>query len=494
MYFRDRFFSRNTQQGWVIGMTLLSSLVSASDFVDPAPPEVHVVPAAAPSTKPISFEGLTFHSPPKPLSPEAVVADWPRFLGPTDNSKTPETHLLDQFPESGLKVVWEMAKGTSYTSPVIAAGRLITFNRFEDEEVVQCLDPETGQQFWSYRYPVSYTDRYGFANGPRASAVIDSGLVYTLGVTSTLTCLDLATGTEVWQRHLATEFPIASYFFGHGCCPLVRQGKVIVPLGTTDQLSVAAFDQHTGKLLWGTKHQWNASYASPIVAMLQGKERLLVLAGGESDPATGGLLCIDLETGTLHDAFPWRPDKYESVNGSTPVAVGDDRVYISAAYSKGGVLLKLNENLKWEELWQAPEFGMHWTTPLLLDGYLYGFQGRNEPDAWLAAYEVNTGKEAWRNDPEWTIPLESGRDYRMKYLRGCLLEADGRTYALGELGSFGIVKLTPKGFESLAQTQLFLARSTWSLPVIHRGLLYVVQHESDMAGNPPRLLCYDFRK
>ena len=274
----------------------------------------------------------------------------------------------------------------------------------------------------------------------------------------------------------------------------MRQGKVIVPLGTTDQLSVAAFDQHTGKLLWGTKHQWNASYASPIVAMLQGKERLLVLAGGESDPATGGLLCIDLETGALHDAFPWRPDKYESVNGSTPVAVGDDRVYISAAYSKGGVLLKLNENLKWEELWQAPEFGMHWTTPLLLDGYLYGFQGRNEPDAWLAAYEVNTGKEAWRNDPEWTIPLESGRDYRMKYLRGCLLEADGRTYALGELGSFGIVKLTPKGFESLAQTQLFLARSTWSLPVIHRGLLYVVQHESDMAGNPPRLLCYDFRK
>lgn len=484
------------QRGLVTGLTLLSLSLTAEDFTDPAPPEVSTPPsgAVAPAPAPADIPGLTYHAPPKPLSPEAVTADWPRFLGPTDDAKSPETRLLDRFPEGGPKKVWELEKGISYTTPVIAGGKLVIFNRFEDEEVIQCLEPETGKQFWSHRYPVTYTDRYGFNGGPRASAVLDSGKVYTLGVTSVLTCLDLATGARLWQRDLSAEFSRASYFFGHGACPLVRAGKVIVPLGTADKMSVAAFDQHTGKLVWGTKHEWNASYASPVVASLQGKERLLVFGGGESDPPFGGLLCIDLETGALHDAFPWRPDKFESVNSSTPVAVGNDSVFLTASYDKGGVLLRLNKDLKWEERWRAPEFGLHWMTPLLLDGHLYGFQGRNEPDAWLAAFSVETGKEAWRSDTEWTIPLPSGRDYRMKYLRGSLLHADGRTYALGELGSLGIMNLSPAGVEELARTQLFLARATWSLPVLHRGLLYIAQHEPDMEGNAPRLICYDLRK
>ncbi len=487
---------RLSGQGRIILLTLLSpgASVYASDFTDPAPPAVTKVPEAAVVPEPVIFEGLTFHAAPKPLSPDAVTAEWPRFLGPTDNAKTPETHLLDRFPEGGLKKVWEMEKGNSYTSPVIVDGRLVTFNRFDDEEVVQCLDPETGRQFWAHRYPVVYSDRYGFSNGPRASAVIEEGRVFTLGVTSILTCLDLATGTRLWQRNLSSEFERASYFFGHGCCPIAHDGKIIVPLGTSDQLSVAAFDQISGKLVWGTKHEWQASYASPVVATLQGEERLLVFAGDDSEPPVGGLLCIDLETGVLHDAFPWRPDKYESVNGSTPVAVGEDRIFLSSSYGKGSVLLHLTPELKWEEVWRAPDFGLHWTTPLLLDGHLYGFQGRNEPDAWLAAYEVTTGKEAWRADPDWTVPTGTGRDYKMKYLRGSLLQADGRTYALGELGSFGILKLTPAGLEEGDRTQLFLARSTWSLPVIHRGLLYIAQHEDDMEGNAPRLICYDLRK
>jgi hypothetical protein len=82
----------------------------------------------------------------------------------------------------------------------------------------------------------------------------------------------------------------------------------------------------------------------------------------------------------------------------------------------------------------------------------------------------------------------------MKYLRGSLLQADGRTYALGELGTLGIFELTSGGAKELDKTQLFLSRSTWSLPVLHKGLLFVSQHEADTEGNPPRLICYDLRE
>jgi len=477
-------------------LTLLgASFLQAETIADPAPPKVHEVTATE-VVKSETFDRLTEFAPPAPRQSEAINAAWPRFLGPTDNCISPETHLLSSFPEGGPATVWELEKGTGYTSPVIADGRLVFFDRLGDDETIDCLDPETGERFWSYSYEVEYTDRYGFNNGPRASAILSDGKVYTLGVTSILTCLDLASGSLIWQRDLDAEFDLADFFFGHGSCPLIFDGKLIVPMGTNLEekgISVAAFDQNTGQLLWTTEHEWNASYASPIIAELQGEPRLLVFQGGESDPAYGGLLAINPQTGELLDAFPWRPDKYESVNSSTPVAVGNDQIFVTSSYQLGAVLLKFNESLKWESVWKAPEFGMHWMTPLLLDGHLYGFRGRNEPDAWLASYDVATGAENWRDDEEWAIPLESGRDYRMKYLRGSLLHADGKTYALGELGSLGIFKLSPDGVETLDRTQLFLARSTWSLPVLHRGLLYVSQHEADVDGNGPRLICYDLR-
>lgn len=463
---------------------------------DPAPPVVNEVTGSeTPAAE--DFDRVTYFAAPKARAEDAINAEWPRFLGPDGNATSPETKLLAKFPEGGPAKVWEMEKGSGYTSPVIVDGKLVFFDRIGDEEVTDCLDPETGKRFWTHSYPVVYRDRYGFNNGPRASAVIDSGKVYTLGVTSKLTCLDLATGSLIWQRDLMEEFDRSGMFFGHGACPIVHEGKLIVPLGTNEMdegWSVLAFDQNTGKAIWGTRHQWNASYASPVITTLQGKPRLLVFQGGESNPAFGGLLCIDPETGTLHDAFPWRPDKYESVNGSTPVAVGGDRVFITASYQHGATMLKLNKDLKWEQEWEAPMFGIHWMTPLALGETLYGFRGRNEPDAWLAAYDAESGKEIWQHDPQWGIPLPSGRDYQMKYFRGSLLHADGRTYALGELGTLGIFDLTREGAKELDKAQLFAARATWSLPVLHKGLLYVSQHEPDMEGNPARLICYDLRE
>ena len=472
---------------------LLAPTLQSQDFTDPKPPKVFKVPVDASVPEAKAFDQLKFHVAPKPLAKGAVTENWARFLGPHDDATTGETKLLVSFPEGGPKVVWEMEKGTGYTSPVIVDGRLVYFHRVGDEEVIECLEPETGKRFWRFSYPVEYRDRYGYSNGPRASAVISEGKVYTLGVKSMLTCLDLKTGTKLWQRNLDADFDVAEYFFGHGSCPLLYKGKVIVSLGAANDLAVAAFDQHTGKLVWGTKHEWHASYSSPLVKTLRGEPRLLVLMGGDTKPPTGGLLCIDPENGKLFDAFPWRADMYTSVNATTPVVVGDDKVYISECYVSGGVMVQLDENLKWRELWKAPEFGMHWTTPQVSEGFLYGYRGRNEPDAWLACYEVATGKEKWQEDLEWKIDMD-GRDYNMKMLRGSLLQADGRFYSLGELGSFGIVGLSPDGAELKQVVQLFNARSTWSLPVVSQGLLYISQHEPDQkSGAGRRLICYDLR-
>lgn len=136
-------------------------------------------------------------------------------------------------------------------------------------------------------------------------------------------------------------------------------------------------------------------------------------------------------------------------------------------------------------------------TPVHENGELFGFLGRNEPDAYLGSFNIKTGKENWKKDIIWS-DIVGGRDYRLSYFRGSILKADSKYFVLGEMGTLALMKLNKDGFEETSRCQLFAARSTWSLPVIHRGLLYVSQHEKEFPfldePKQPRLLCYDLRK
>ncbi|HEY1083443.1 MAG TPA: PQQ-binding-like beta-propeller repeat protein, partial [Prosthecobacter sp.] len=191
-----------------------------------------------PAEEPATFDRLTFHAAPKPLAPGAKTADWPRVLGPNDDAFSPETPLLKAWPETGPRIVWEVAVGEGYTSPAIAEGRCVIFHSMDSRETVECLHPETGRRYWQQSYPVEYQDRYGFSHGPRGSPVISQGVVVTLGVTSQLHAYELATGKELWQHDLRAEYHVPQDFFGAGSSPLVLDGKVIVNVGG----KTAAFD------------------------------------------------------------------------------------------------------------------------------------------------------------------------------------------------------------------------------------------------------------
>ncbi|WP_265595502.1 PQQ-binding-like beta-propeller repeat protein, partial [Verrucomicrobium sp. BvORR106] len=213
-----------------LALALSPSVIHAEPWTDPSPPKVHPLKDAT-AAPPAAFDRLKFHTAPAPLNPGAKTSDWHRFLGPTDDATSPETHLLHQWPAQGPAKVWEVAKGDGYTSPAIQGDRLILFHAEGGKEVLECLHPETGQRYWTQGYPMEYRDRYGFANGPRSSPVIAGDRVLTHGVTSILTCTDLKTGQILWQRDLRAEFHVPQDFFGQGSSPLVQGNKVIVNVG-----------------------------------------------------------------------------------------------------------------------------------------------------------------------------------------------------------------------------------------------------------------------
>jgi outer membrane protein assembly factor BamB len=432
-------------------------------------------------------------SKPKPLAKDAVTHDWTAFLGPTHNAISTETRLSRKLPPP---LIWELIKGTGYTSPAIAGERLVFLHRLGNDEIVECLHAETGATRWQFRYPTSFEDRYGYNNGPRSSPVIDGAKAYTAGAQGQLHCLDLETGKLIWKRDMAREYRARQDFFGTASTPLIEGQLLVVNVGAPGGPCVVGFDKVTGREIWRAGKEWGPSYASPVPAVIHGKRRVLVFAGGESDPPAGGLMSIDPSNGRVDFAFPWRSRTYESVNASCPVAF-DNKVFISASYRAGGALVEIRPDFTHRALWTTQAFGLHFNTPVYTDGYFYGFDGRNEPDASLACVDAAGGKVVWRETPEWTETIEAGGRRQQQLVgtyRGSLLAVDGQFLCLGELGHLLWMDLTPKGYKEVSRAWLFAARESWGLPVLSRGLLYVAQNTRDiLTGARPRLLCYDLR-
>ena len=430
---------------------------------------------------------------PKPLSRDAVTHDWGAFLGPSHNAVSAETPLTRTLPPP---LVWEFPKGSGYASPAIVGERLVFLHRLGNEEIVECLHPETGASQWQFRYPTAFEDRYGYNNGPRSSPVIDEGRAYTVGAEGKIHCLDLGSGRLIWKRDLRAEYRVPQDFFGTASTPLVEEGRLIVNIGAPGGPCVAGLDKATGREAWRAGTEWGPSYASPVPATMHGKRRVFVFAGGESSPPTGGLMSIDPADGHLDFVVPWRSRTRESVNASCPV-VFDNKVFVSASYRTGSALVEVRPNFTHRVVWTTQEFGLHFSTAIYCDGYLYGFDGRNEPDASLACLDAATGKVMWRETPEWTETFEMrGAEQQRLFgtYRGSLMAVDGQFLALGELGHLLWMELTPRSYRQVARAWLFPARETWGLPVLSRGMLYVVQNSRDLFGRSgPRLLCYDLR-
>ena len=126
----------------------------------------------------------------------------------------------------------------------------------------------------------------------------------------------------------------------------------------------------------------------------------------------------------------------------------------------------------------------HWSTPILIDGYLYGFSGRNEPDARLRCVAWKSGDVAWDRDEHWEKHSVAQPNV---FGRGSFIYADGRLYALGEGGLLGIFNPNPTKCEEISRWQVpSLHFPCWAGPVLANGRLYLRSED--------HLVCLDLRK
>ena len=434
----------------------------------------------------------------------AFAEDWPWFLGPRHTGVSGETDVNLDWSRRQPRVLWKQSIGTGYSAPSVLGDRVVIHHYGRAQEIVSCRRTNDGSEIWKHEYPSKFKDPYGYNSGPRCSPVLDSEQCFTLGADGILTCLNLEDGKLRWQKDLKKEFDLSESFFGVGCSPLLDSDRLIVLVGGQPNSGVVAFHRHTGDVIWQAvgKSTWDgvidsnvkkpyhwtgtemvASYSSPLITRIYGRRHLLCLM-------RQGLVSLDPETGTENFHYWFRAHVHESVNAARPIVV-DGQILLSAAYRVGSVLLRVTaDGRAVAEVWKNPENLLaHWSTPLHVDGFVYGFSGRHENQGELRCIRLSDGKVMWSargydGGPEdfyrnratgKIVDVKSSKAVPWPWFgRGSMIQVGDRFIVLGERGTLAVTQVNSQEFQEHARTSFpEIHYPAWAAPVLADGSLYL---------------------
>lgn len=397
----------------------------------------------------------------------SFAADWPQWRGPQRNGISAETGLLQDWPQGGPKLLWQVKDlGSGYSTPAVVGDRLyVLSNQGLENEIVQALDVKDGKPVWSTRIgKVGNPDQQPSYPAARSTPTVDGALLYALGSDGDLVCLETATGKVRWQKSLRADFGGQPGVWAYAESPLIDGDALVCTPGGT-QATLLALHKKSGDLIWKSAVPGGdpAGYASAIVLETGGLKQYVQFL-------QKGLVGVDAQTGR----FLWRYDQTaqrSAANIPTPVAAGE-YVY-SATNQGGGGLVKLTVNqgmVRADQVYFAVNLPKSIGGAVKLGEYLYGTGGTG-----LFCVEFATGNVKWQDRSVGA---------------GSVLFADGRLYLHGENGDVALVEATPEGYHEKGRfTPPGLPErgpsKAWAYPVVANGRLYVRD-----AGS---LWCYDVR-
>ena len=160
-------------------------------------------------------------------------------------------------------------------------------------------------------------------------------------------------------------------------------------------------------------------------------------------------------TGQVRYRFPFRARINAAINAATPLVMGD-RIFLSASYRTGAVLLRAHAD-RVDRIWFIRDvLSNHYATSVHHDGFLYGFDGRQEYGPSLCCVDLATGKAKWTQE---------------RFGAGTVTLVGDRLLILGETGQLTVAAARPEGFRALASARPFTG-TIRAYPALANGRLY----------------------
>lgn len=373
----------------------------------------------------------------------SLANDWPHWRGPDYNGISTETGWNPQTLNE-KKILWDAELGIGYSAVSVADGKVYTMGNIDKKtDVVYCFDAKTGKELWRYEYAEDLNPKY-YEGGCSATPTVSDGKVYTVSKTAKIFCLDANTGDVIWKKQPPYDAPT----WGFATSALVLGDKVIFNMGKSGM----ALNKMTGDVIWKSDNG-KCGYATPV-PFKQGETEMVAIFGENT------IMGVNAATGELRWSYPWKTQN--DVNAADPI-IFDNKVFITSGYGHGAALVDFSTSEP-TKIWENKNMRDQMSGPVLIDGYLYGFD-----DSQLACLDWKTGEQKWTET---------------KPRKGALTAAGDKLIVIGETGTLMIVKATPEGYQELASAEVLSGSRCWSTPVLANGCIYV----RNVAGH---LVCVD---
>lgn len=381
--------------------------------------------------------------------PSELPGEWAQFRGPnSDNIVTDAPPLNTDFGEEGPKVAWSTPLGDGYAAPVVYDGSVYILD-YDDEakaDALRCLNLESGEEIWRRSYEIAIKRNHGMS---RTIPVVNENYVVTMGPRCHVVTLDRATGDFRWGIDLQHAYGTVEPLWYTGQCPIIDNGEVIVaPCG--EEVFMMGIDIETGEVNWTTPNEkeWNMSHSSVIPLTILGKKMFVYCA-------LGGIAGISAEEADRGEMI-WSQTWDAKVVAPSPVKAGEDRIFMTAGYASGAMMLKFAKNgdgLDVEvDFKYKPKDGLccEQQTPIFHDGRLYGILPKDAGGlkGQFACFDT-------ANNLIWS----SGADHRFGL--GPFLLADDKFFILDDEGMLTVLDATKEEYTPLAQAEVLEGHDAW---------------------------------
>lgn len=380
--------------------------------------------------------------------------DWPQFRGIGRDGKSPETGLLKQWPQGGPKLLWSVGGlGEGYTSAAVANGTVYVTGLIDKKGFVFSYGLD-GSLKGKVSYGQEWLKSY---KATRSTPTVDDSRLYLMSGMGVVYCIDAASLKTVWSVDIFGKFEGQYPMWGMAENLLVDGDNVICTPGGA-RGSVAALSKLTGQVVWVcTELSQPSAYCSPR-AVQMGPNRVIVTMLKDSvvglDAGSGKLLWMD-------NFDDYHTDRARTVNANIPV-FHDGCIYTTSGYDNGGAMLSLSaDGTRMTRVWTDKTLDVHHGGVILIDGYLYGANWRDNRRGDWACIQWTNRKTMYNT--------------RWNGNKGSVIYADGMLYCYDETdGDVGLVRATPKGFEPVSSFTITKGEGKyWAHPSISDGRLYI---------------------
>ena len=344
--------------------------------------------------------------------------DWPQWRGPDRDGRVTGFKAPQVWPTQ-LTRMWKVTVGSGDATPALENNKLYIFTNQGGNEILQCLDASGGKQIWqSTGYPSAViTGPAASHPGPRSSVAFADGKIVTLGVWGDVACFDASDGSLLWRNE---DYKNQVPRFNTGMSPLISEGICFTHLGGPEKGAFVAFDLATGTIKWKMEGEGPA-YGSPALLFVDGTKQIVF-------QSLTKLVSFNVVDGKLLWKYDTPVGEGRVQNATSPL-VEKNRIYFTGL--NNGVnaieIKKQGNSFVAASLWTNHNFSTGYSTPIIKDGYLYGFSGQGGK---LFCINASNGQTAWEGETAFQS-------------FGSLLDAG--SFIVGLSGNSKLVVLKPNG-------------------------------------------------